>query len=392
MIHRVQRVQRGQRGGTRTVTITQTQAEVEAQADEPIVVKLKQNGDPGDDGADGDGDGDGEPIPDKHYYELSCAKISRIMFTFKINNFLKGSLEREGYKYYIASIDQKVYETFKEHTGNQFSILEPYFFRDKERIGRGANVDHPGKNLLVLVSDPFVSNTKSKMIKEWCFVVCDSNRVMVVPLEKVPEHSVAYHRAVALSKPNKPKRGKPSNIEKEFKEKREQLPDAVIVNFTEREKRMVKNKRKQLDKCPTTNPDTNCARILDKGCAVMDQVKHPKLGQAIVDYNKRLNGNDAASTWEEICHPHAATGGGSQKKNRTKKQDASYFGGMPYIIKEVTGEDKKKTKGYKVCKKDNPEKCFSKTPLPKERAEKQRTAIIISELSRRPATAAAKKR
>lgn len=43
---------------------------------------------------------------------------------------------------------------------------------------------------------------------------------------------------------------------------------------------------------------------------------------------------------------------------------------MPYIIKAV-GD------GYKVCKKDKPKRCFSKAPLPKERAEKQRKAIII---------------
>ena len=53
---------------------------------------------------------------------------------------------------------------------------------------------------------------------------------------------------------------------------------------------------------------------------------------------------------------------------------------MPYIIRESIEGD---TKGYKVCKKDNTRKCFSKHPLPKERAEKQRTAIILSELSRK---------
>jgi hypothetical protein len=57
---------------------------------------------------------------------------------------------------------------------------------------------------------------------------------------------------------------------------------------------------------------------------------------------------------------------------------------MPYILKEV-GE------GYKVCKKDNPKRCFSKDPIPKERAVKQRTAIILSEMGRsRPAKPAAK--
>ena len=46
---------------------------------------------------------------------------------------------------------------------------------------------------------------------------------------------------------------------------------------------------------------------------------------------------------------------------------------MPYTIKKVKD-------GYKVCKKGNESECFSKHGLPKERAEKQEKAIIISEL------------
>jgi len=46
---------------------------------------------------------------------------------------------------------------------------------------------------------------------------------------------------------------------------------------------------------------------------------------------------------------------------------------MPYIIKPVNN-------GYKVCKRDEPNKCFSNKPLPKERAIKQEKAIILSEL------------
>jgi hypothetical protein len=49
---------------------------------------------------------------------------------------------------------------------------------------------------------------------------------------------------------------------------------------------------------------------------------------------------------------------------------------MPYILKEVQASGKK---GFKVCKKSNPEKCFSKEPLPKARAIKQRVAIILSQ-------------
>lgn len=45
---------------------------------------------------------------------------------------------------------------------------------------------------------------------------------------------------------------------------------------------------------------------------------------------------------------------------------------MPYIIKKVKG-------GYKVAKKSDPKKVFSKRPLTKEQAEKQMKAIIISE-------------
>lgn len=62
--------------------------------------------------------------------------------------------------------------------------------------------------------------------------------------------------------------------------------------------------------------------------------------------------------------------GGNKNKNKNNKI------GMPYIIKEVT--EKGKT-GYKVCKKATPKKCFSKAPLTKEKATKQRTAIILSE-------------
>lgn len=52
---------------------------------------------------------------------------------------------------------------------------------------------------------------------------------------------------------------------------------------------------------------------------------------------------------------------------------------MPYVIVPAT---ENKTKGYKVCKRDEPSKCFSNHPLPKERAVKQRTAIILSELGK----------
>ncbi len=59
---------------------------------------------------------------------------------------------------------------------------------------------------------------------------------------------------------------------------------------------------------------------------------------------------------------------------------------MPYILKEAQKEGKK---GFKVCKKDEPKKCFSKNPLPKETAQRQRTAIILSEMRRTPAAGAA---
>ncbi len=42
---------------------------------------------------------------------------------------------------------------------------------------------------------------------------------------------------------------------------------------------------------------------------------------------------------------------------------------MPYNIK-------KQKNGFKVCKPDG--KCFSKKPLTKKQAEKQRTAIIMN--------------
>uniref|UniRef100_A0A6C0CSL3 Uncharacterized protein n=1 Tax=viral metagenome TaxID=1070528 RepID=A0A6C0CSL3_9ZZZZ len=53
---------------------------------------------------------------------------------------------------------------------------------------------------------------------------------------------------------------------------------------------------------------------------------------------------------------------------------------MPYVILAKTQEGKK---GYKVCKADNPSKCFSKQPLSKETAIKQRAAIAISETQRK---------
>jgi hypothetical protein len=53
---------------------------------------------------------------------------------------------------------------------------------------------------------------------------------------------------------------------------------------------------------------------------------------------------------------------------------------MPYVILAKTQEGKK---GYKVCKADNPSKCFSKQPLNKETAIKQRAAIAISESQRK---------
>ena len=61
---------------------------------------------------------------------------------------------------------------------------------------------------------------------------------------------------------------------------------------------------------------------------------------------------------------------------------------MPYILKDVDD-------GVMVCKKQNPNKCFSKKPLPRETAKKQLIAIIISERSRsakaKPKKAAVKK-
>lgn len=50
---------------------------------------------------------------------------------------------------------------------------------------------------------------------------------------------------------------------------------------------------------------------------------------------------------------------------------------MPYVIKKSSEKGKK---GYKVCKLDEPSRCFSKHPLSEEIAKKQRTAIIMSEM------------
>lgn len=50
---------------------------------------------------------------------------------------------------------------------------------------------------------------------------------------------------------------------------------------------------------------------------------------------------------------------------------------MPYIIKKAKD---KEGSGYKVCKRDEPTRCFSKHPLSEEKAKRQRTAIIMSEM------------
>ena len=45
---------------------------------------------------------------------------------------------------------------------------------------------------------------------------------------------------------------------------------------------------------------------------------------------------------------------------------------MPYSIIKINN-------GFKVCKNDNKNKCFSKKPLTKDMATKQMKAIIINE-------------
>lgn len=49
---------------------------------------------------------------------------------------------------------------------------------------------------------------------------------------------------------------------------------------------------------------------------------------------------------------------------------------MPYILKKVKG-------GYKVAKKNDKKKVFSKNPLTKKRAEAQKKAIKINEFSKK---------
>ena len=50
---------------------------------------------------------------------------------------------------------------------------------------------------------------------------------------------------------------------------------------------------------------------------------------------------------------------------------------MPYELRRAQADG---VKGWKVCKKDEkPAKCFSKKPLAKDVAVKQRVAIIIGE-------------
>lgn len=49
---------------------------------------------------------------------------------------------------------------------------------------------------------------------------------------------------------------------------------------------------------------------------------------------------------------------------------------MPYKIVKFKN-------GYRVCKANNPNKCFSNKPLTKTQAKKQETAIIMSELRKK---------
>ena len=46
---------------------------------------------------------------------------------------------------------------------------------------------------------------------------------------------------------------------------------------------------------------------------------------------------------------------------------------MPYILRKIKD-------GYKVCKKDEPKKCFSKNLLTKDKATRQMKAIYANEL------------
>jgi hypothetical protein len=55
---------------------------------------------------------------------------------------------------------------------------------------------------------------------------------------------------------------------------------------------------------------------------------------------------------------------------------------MPYELRQVN-------RGWKVCKVEE-EKCFSKKPLSKETATKQRIAILLSERQRAAARARTK--
>lgn len=47
---------------------------------------------------------------------------------------------------------------------------------------------------------------------------------------------------------------------------------------------------------------------------------------------------------------------------------------MPYLIKKINN-------GFKVCKQNDQNKCFSKKPMTKEMAKKQMRAIIMSEFN-----------
>ncbi len=49
---------------------------------------------------------------------------------------------------------------------------------------------------------------------------------------------------------------------------------------------------------------------------------------------------------------------------------------MPYILRKFKN-------GFKVCLKEDPSTCFSKKPIPKTRAIKQRRAIGMNEFKKK---------
>lgn len=363
---------------SRTVALTQVRTH------NPIHFKVQTNPDP-----DGDGDGGEDsfpsPNPDSpNYHQLECnntTDIKQILFTFelgeKLQTVVKDKTDSSKILYLFAKIPETVYNAFKKLTikTGEFIAVRPHLFKFSKKTKKITT--------LRILYDP---ETVDEIVKGkiWCFVRCENNRIKVIPFSLIQKYNngqnVALERYISAPMPVKPTRGRPSSVQVTHREIAKELDkkerkEAIKLNF-ERETNDANRHIASLQGCPpkpqTRSASKKCTEAKEKACKSAETFKHPGVMAAIHAYGKRVDKANALCSWEEICD------------SVEPPAHAQTVGGFPYIIKPVT---EGKTKGFKVCKGTKPEKCFSKHPLPKERAQKQRVAITLSELSRRRAGA-----